>query len=76
MVTGELAEDAESTVVEDHGTKYELLLLSCLVKATSTPVAVAVAAVAVSDVVVDDLKQAQLLQLLAAHLQRDATQLS
>jgi len=66
MATGELSEEAEVTIVQCQDLSYELLLLSCLVDGKNTPVAVA--AVPVSDVVPDSLKQAQLLQVLAGHL--------
>jgi len=71
MATGELEDDSASTIVECSDVRYELLLLSCLVEGKNTPVAVA--AVAVGDQVPDALKQAQLMQVLAAHLHVAAT---
>ncbi|HTU60585.1 MAG TPA: hypothetical protein VMF89_19170, partial [Polyangiales bacterium] len=73
MITGELDEDTESTTVENQGVIYELLLLSCVTEAASTPVAVA--AVSVSDAPVDRVKEAQLLQALASHLLRETSKL-
>jgi len=70
MVTGELTEAPAATIFQCHGIRYELLLLSCLVDGKNTPVAVA--AMPVSDAVPDSLKQAQLMQVLAGHLQADA----
>jgi hypothetical protein len=74
MDTGELADDLEATIVESNDCRYELLLLSCLIAGENT--AVAVAAVPVSKDVPDSLKQAQLLQVLAGHLQAHATKLN
>jgi hypothetical protein len=73
MDTGELADDAGATLVQSNDVNYELLLLSCLIAGRNTPVAVA--AIAVSDAVPDSLKQAQLLQVLAGHLQAHVTKL-